>query len=154
MEAGLAAAAHPAARQTFDQDVGRHVDVDGHADGAATFGEPRFERVGLRHVAWEAVEQHASHRVGCVEAVDDHVDHQLIRHQIATIHEFLRSASEVRALLPMLAQQVAAGDHRHAQSRAQEARLCAFPRAGRPEQQDHLVVPLQPHRCSPPCEGT
>ena len=82
--------------------------------------------------------------------MDDHVDHQLIGHQIAAIHEFLRRAAEVGAPLAMLAQQVAAGDHRHAQSRGQEPRLSTFPRARRPEQQDHLFVPLQPHRCSPP----
>ena len=82
--------------------------------------------------------------------MNDHVDDQLIGHQVAAIHEFLRGATKVGATLAMLTQQVATGDHGYAERRGQKARLRALSRAGRTEQQDHVVVPLQPHRCSSP----
>jgi hypothetical protein len=52
--------------------------------------------------------------VRSAHALDDHRDHQVVGHEGATLHVGARLLAKLAALLPVRAQQVAAGDVRHA----------------------------------------
>src|ERR1051326_3685663 len=143
----LAALAQPPTGQAFHEDLCRHLDVDGAPNPAAALTQSTFERFRLGDGTREAVEQRPTAGIRLFEAVDDHVYHERIWHEVAAIHVRPGGAAEVRTLVPMLAQQVAAGDVRNAEDFGQEACLGALAGAGSAEQQYHFLVTMQPHCC-------
>src|SRR3546814_2035492 len=72
-------------------------------------------RSGLGQVARVAVEDEAAFRVVAREAVLEHAQQDLVGHQVATCHDFLRLPAQRAAGLYLGAQQVAGGDVRHLQ---------------------------------------
>ena len=92
--AGLDAHA-PAGDAAHELLVG-HVDQQHRGDAAAEPVERLAERVGLRARAREAVEDEAVARVVGADAVDDQVDHELVGHELAGVHEALRLQARAR----------------------------------------------------------
>ena len=84
-----------------------HVEQQHRGDAAAELVERLAERVGLRARAREAVEDEAVARVVGADAVDDQVDHELVRHELAGVHEALRLQPQLGAVLDGRAQDVA-----------------------------------------------
>ena len=81
-----AAAAGATPGDALDQQVEIHVDEDRGLQGAAQLVEHGVEGLGLGDVAWEAVENEALFGVGLGHALLDHVEHDLVRNQLAGIH--------------------------------------------------------------------
>jgi hypothetical protein len=79
----------------------------------------------------------------------DHVDHEVIRNEVAAIHIGLRGSAELGPVLAMFAQQIPTRHVRHAENVSQDACLRAFAGARRAKQQNDLIVPTQRHRCKP-----
>src|SRR6266545_5317686 len=104
VKARLALAADPAARQALDQHPRWHLDIDRSAHPSTAFRQSLLERFRLRHRSREAVEQRAPQRIGAIQSVRDHVDHEVVGYQLAVIHERLRRLAEVGPALAMLAQ--------------------------------------------------
>ena len=127
--------AHQAAGDALDQLLLVHVEHQQPVDLAAVPLQLGIERLGLRDVAREAVEQEAALRVGLRDAVDQHLDHQRVGHELAGLHEVLRAPAELRAVAQVRAQHVAGGDVRQPELGGEPWCLRPLPRAGRAEDQ-------------------
>jgi hypothetical protein len=85
----------------------------------------------LRHRAREPVEQYA---LALAQFALDHVDDQVVGHEVATLHVFLRGLTQRRSRL--FAQQVAGRDLPIAKAALQNLRLGSLARARSAEQHD------------------
>jgi hypothetical protein len=99
------------------------------------------QRVGLPDRAGEAVEQEAVVALA-LDLGHDHLDHQLVRNEVAVAHVLLGLLAQVAAVLAVLAQHVARGDVGEVEVLAQPRGLGALAGAGRAEQEE---VELRAH---------
>jgi hypothetical protein len=129
----VAVRALAAAGQPLHHDVvgRRHVQRGGQP--AAELVELVLERLGLRVVAREPVEQEAVVAL-LLDLVQDHRDHQLVRHELALVHVRGRLAAEFGLLLHVVAQQIAGRDVGEVEVLAQAGGLGAFTGPRRPEE--------------------
>src|SRR3546814_1700004 len=79
-----------AAGDALDQQVHRDLQLHRVVHRLADPAQQRVERVGLGQVARVAVEDEAAFRVVAREAVLEHAQQDLVGHQVATCHDFLR----------------------------------------------------------------
>jgi hypothetical protein len=121
----VAVRALAAAGQALDDDVVRRRHVQRRGEPPAHALELLVQRVGLRVVAREAVEQEAVVAL-LLDLVEDHLDHQRIGHELAGVHVRRRLLAELGLLLDMVAQQVAGRDVRKVEVLAQSRRLRAL----------------------------
>src|SRR5207248_7369936 len=89
--------------------------------------------------AGEPVEQEPLAGVRFGESLLDHADGDLVGHEVARVHVFLRLLAEVRPLADVLPEDVAGGDLRDTEVRGDELSLCPLPRTWGSHQD-------QPHR--------
>ncbi|CAO5231769.1 hypothetical protein FAGKG844_160039 [Frankia sp. AgKG'84/4] len=92
------------------------------------------EHLGLRHVAREAVEQEALHRVVLSEAVTDHADGDLIRDEVASVHEGLGLDAQFGSLSHVRSENVPGGDLGDGPRLGYERGLSTFSGTGRSHQ--------------------
>src|SRR5215208_5347523 len=123
-----AQSAHDLLLRDLDQDGGGHLSVQLLHLGV--------ERLGLRHGAWEAVEDEAVGGLLPLEAVRNHPDDHLVGHQVAAIHVLLGLLADLGPLLDRGAQDVAGGVVRQAEVLLQALPLSPLPAAGRAEQDE------------------
>ena len=94
--------------------------------------------------AREAVEEDALLGVGAVEAVEQHADGELVRHQRALVDEGFRLHAELRLVANVLAEEIAGGHVGDARLLRDQRRLCAFACARRSEQYENQGSVLTP----------
>ena len=80
--------------------------------------------IGLLHVARKSVEEHTA--VALCYGVVDHLDHDVIAHQLSGIHDALDAFAQLRLVGNLLAQQVARRDVRQTVFLHDEVALGAF----------------------------
>ncbi|GAA4671176.1 hypothetical protein GCM10023347_26270 [Streptomyces chumphonensis] len=129
-------AAHAAAGDAPDHLVLGDLQVQHGVQRQADVGEDAVERLGLREVAREAVEQEAVRGVRLLHAVLGHADGDLVRHQLALAHEVLRAAAQLRALADVGTEEVTGGDVRNAEILGEQRGLRALARTRRPDEED------------------
>src|SRR5262249_10549330 len=95
-----------------------------------------LQRLGLRHVAREAVEQEPRPGVVLSQPAGDHGDGDLVGYQIATVHEGLGLAAELRTSAHVVAEDVTCRNFRNHQVGGNELGLCTLARTGWPYQDD------------------
>ena len=135
VECALTADAHTPPRESLHQHVGRHVEEDGGAHPAAALGELDVECESLGQRTRKTVQQDASACVGPGEALDDHLNDQLVRHKLALIHVGTGGQPEWCTATPMLAKQIAGCNVRDAQRLADVTGLGTLAGAGWADQQ-------------------
>src|SRR3954447_14523223 len=140
----VAVRALAAAGQPLDDDLVGRRDVQRRGQPPAELVELLLERLRLRVVAREAVEQEAVVALG-LDLAEDHRDHQLVGHELALVHVRRRLAAELGLLRDVLAQQVAGRDVREVEVLAQPRRLRAFT-GPRRTQQDQVELRHKPRR--------
>src|SRR5205823_3886150 len=96
--------------------------------------ERAIQRVCLRDGPREAVEDEAIPAVRLFEPLADDADHELVRHELACVHEGLGLLAELGAVTHRLAQDVPGGDLRYAEVRVELLGLRALPGTRRPQQ--------------------
>src|SRR3954453_12362979 len=133
---GVAVRAHAPARETADDVLLGHVDQQRRGQPAVDLAQRVVERLGLLVRPREAVEQEAVGGVGLAQAVEDHGDDDLVRHELAAVHVRLRLLAEVRLVLDGLAEHVARRDVREREVLLQTIGLRALPGPGRPQQDE------------------
>src|SRR6266851_4294016 len=106
------------------------------------FGQHRVERLRLRHIARKAVENEPVPAIRLDDAAVDHLDDDIVGDELAGIHDGLDAPSELGVGIGGGAQHVAGGELDDAVGLLDPLRLCALPRAWRPEQDD--VHPRRP----------
>ncbi len=82
----LAHGTHPAAGESFDEYWLRNIQIQRCAHGRRAARQTQVERFGLGSGAWEPVQEHTSDGVSAIEALNDHLNHQLVRHEVAAFH--------------------------------------------------------------------
>ncbi len=102
----------------------------------SSLSKAAVERVGLRAVAREAVEDEAVAAVLGADAVDDQVDDELVGHQLAAVHVALRGDAQLGAVLHRGAQDVAGCHVGQAKVVLQAGGLRAFAGTRRPEEDE------------------
>src|SRR3954449_5998774 len=105
------------------------------------------ERLRLRDVAGEAVEQEALAGVVLLEPGDDHPDRDLVGHEIAGVHELLGLLAELRALADVRAEDVTGRDLRDPEVGGDELGLRPLSRSGGPDED-------QTHHCAATSGGS
>src|SRR6185503_16321676 len=116
------APARQALHENLEVDVHQHDVVELELERA----EQHVEAVGLARVARESVEDEAALRVGRCDTTLDHAEHDLVRDELAGVHDFLGSQAERRLVGDGLAQQVARRDLREPVVFLNALRLRAF----------------------------
>ena len=129
-------AADPAAGHAADDLVRGHVDVDREVDLLLAVGERVVERLRLRPVAREAVEDRARGGVGLVEPAEQHADRDVVGDQLTALHEPARLETDRRAVPDGGPEQVAGGHVRDPELLGQQRRLRPLAGARRPEQHE------------------
>ena len=105
------------------------------------------ERAGLRHRAWEPVEDVATtHCVGLAETLANYTHHDLVADQTALVHHLLGHQAQLGSFTNGGTQHVARADVRHDEMARQPHALCALASALAPEQdqpgaRDHFRKP-------------
>ena len=122
--------ADPAVRHPLDEVLGRDVDEDRPIDPATGLGEGGIERLGLDLRPREAVEDRAVLRVRLLQAIEEHADDRLVRHELAAAHEAVGLAPEGGAFRDRGPEQVTGSQHRHAEMARQDRRLGSLARSG------------------------
>ena len=122
--------------EPLDDDVGLHGDEKRRVERAVHGCELGVERHGLGGVAGEAVEDEALLGIIVLEALLDEIDDELVRDELAGVHEGLRLLAELRLSLHSRAEEVAGGDVREAILLDELLRLSALACAGSAEQND------------------
>ena len=87
-----------------------------------------LERLGLRHVPREPVEQEAGLGVVVSEPVGDHRDGDLVRDKVATLHVGLGPAAERGSMAHVVPENVTCRDLRDGQVRREGLGLCPLAR--------------------------
>ncbi len=131
------------AGETTDEILGRNLDVDCAVHPHPPLGERRVERFGLPPVARKPVEDRAGCRVAPVQPVQQHLDGDLIGHELAALHVGRRFAADLRTLPGGRAKDVAGRDVGHTQPLGEDGRLGALARARRTEN-DHDHQRMKP----------
>jgi predicted acetyltransferase len=119
---GVVRAAAPG-QQAAHQFVARHVEVHRHLHGHAQGLRGGEGRLGLLHRAREPVEHVSAGLCRGDHRLAHHVHHHGVRHQVAALEVGPDRLAERRAILDVLAQQVAAGQVRDAEPAGQASRL-------------------------------
>lgn len=135
--------ANPARRQSINQQLVAHLDVQHRADFLFLFRQRGFERVGLRDRARKAIERHAFGAIGACDAFHHHLDGHIVRHQLTLVHKRLGEHAEWRLFGNVLAEEIAARNVREPELLPQEIGLRAFARPRRSEQ--NQVLGNHPH---------
>ncbi len=104
--------------------------------GLPTSPSMRIERLGLRDVAREAVEDETVGGVGLAEPLADHAEHDAVVDQLAGLHGVLRRDAERRAARDRRTQQIAGRNLRDAETLHETLGLRAFAGARRAKQND------------------
>ena len=120
---------HPAAADALRQHRVGHLERDHDAHALARRREHRVEAPRLLDGAREAVEQEAARAVRLHDAVLDHADHEVVRHEPARLHHLLGCLPDLGARGDGRAQHVARAQLRHAERADDERRLRALARA-------------------------
>ncbi len=128
--------ADPAAAEASHQLLFGNLDIRGRVDAAALVGERLIQDFRLDRVPREAVQEDAARRVRLGQPLEEHVDRDLVRHQLAAIHVPLGNHAEGRLVADCRPEQVARGDVGEAKPLGQDRRLSALARARRSEQDD------------------
>jgi hypothetical protein len=92
-------------------------------------------------VRGKAVEDHALRRVGRVEPVADHADHDVVGNQPAGLHHRIGLLADLGARGDRRAQHVAGGELHQPARLGENARLGAFSGPGGPSRMMFMVVP-------------
>src|SRR3954454_17162121 len=129
----VAVRALPAAGEPFDDHLVRRVDGQRRGQLAAELLQLLPQRVRLRDVAREAVQQEAVVAL-VLDLVEDHLDHELVGNELAVVHVRLGLAAQVRLLPHVLPQEVARGDVGQIEVLTQACRLRALTGPGRTEE--------------------
>src|SRR5207248_3781407 len=101
------------------------------------------QRLGLRHVPREAVEQEALLRVVLGQPVPDHRDRDLVGNQVAAAHVVPRLAPERRPAAHVVAEDVTCRNLRDRQVRRYELGLRPLARTGWPDEDDAHGLPKE-----------
>jgi hypothetical protein len=131
-------AAHPATGQALDQVLDRDLDGDRPIDLAAALGEGLVEDDRLGTIAREAVEDHAGRRIGLVEPLEEHLDRDVVRHELAALHVAPGRQADRRAVTDRGPEEISGGHVRHAEVRRQDRRLGPLAGARSTQQDDDL----------------
>ena len=137
VECAVTSNAHASPRESLHQHVRRDVEEECDSNPAATLGKLDIECASLGQRTWKAVQQHAAGGVGPGEALDHHLNDQLVRHELALIHVGVGGKPEWCAAMPVLAKQIAGCDVGDAERLADVASLGTLAGAGRADQQRH-----------------
>ena len=81
------------------------------------------QRLGLGDGARESVQHESARTIGLGEALSNQGHHQIVRHQLAGVHDVLRLAPKLGALPHGSAQHVAGGDLGNTEAAGEKARL-------------------------------
>ena len=126
------------------------VDLDerGKIDRFASLGQGVVERLRLRAVAREAIEDGADLGVRLVETTEQHPDRDVVRHELPALHEAPRLEADRRTVTDGGPEQVARRDDRDPEALGEHGGLGPLPRTRR-SQQDHDL-----HRRTSPADLT
>ena len=127
--AGAAVGAGEAADDALDQRLLVDLDGDHAVEHEAALGQHLVQCRRLRHRAREAVQDEAAGAVRPVDPLGDERHHQVVRHQLAGLHDRPGPRAERGALLHRRPQHVAGGKLDDAEALDQPLRLCALARA-------------------------
>src|SRR3954452_21136067 len=122
-------------------------ELQDHVEGRPPVEQHVVERLCLRHVAREAVEQEALAGVVLLESCDDHSDRDLVRNEVAGVHELLRLLAELGALADIGAEDVTRRDLRDPEVCGDELGLRPLSRSGGPDED-------QTHHCAATSGGS
>ena len=103
-----------ALERALHPDLVRDVEEEDRVEPAADAAEHRVERLRLREVAREAVEDEALARIVAPEALLDHRDRQFVGDELARGHDLADAAAELGAGLLLCPEHVARRDVRNA----------------------------------------
>jgi hypothetical protein len=121
-----AAAARDAARELHVVHFHQH----DRGERLPDFRQHRVERVGLREVARETVEDVPGGGIRLREAFADHAEHDAVVDELAGLHRILRRDAQRRAAFHRGTQQIAGGDLRDAETLDETLGLSALPGTG------------------------
>ena len=130
--AGAALGAAESPGDPLDQDGVVHAQFDHGVDAGAARLQHGVQRLRLGHGAGEAVQDEAIGAVGLLDALADHGDEHLVRHQSSLSHDLLGAEADLAARRHLGAQHVPGGDLSDAVASLQPLRLGAFPAPGGP----------------------
>jgi hypothetical protein len=130
-----APSAGPPSGQPVDEDRVRDVEVE--HDDARLAPESPVERLRLPERPREPVEQVALGAVGSRDAIEQHLEHDLVGDEASLAHEALGALAERRAAREVLAEEVSGRDVRQPEARRQARGLRPLPGARRTEQHVH-----------------
>ena len=147
-----AAVAGPPAGQAPDHLVVVDHQLEHEVEADTEIGQQLVQRLGLRHGARKAVEQKPVGRVGLGQPVPDHVDRDLVRHELPAVHVPLGLDAQRGTGRDVGAEDVPGRDLGYGQVRGDELGLCALPRTGwAHEDQSHRVTTLRTWRHERAC---
>ncbi len=129
-------AAHPAARDTADHLVLGDLQVQHAVQRDAPLGEDLVQCESLGHVPREAVQQEPAGGVRLGQPVLRHGDGDLVRYELAGVHDALRGKAQLGALTDVGAEQVTGGHVRDGQGLGQQCGLSTLPGPGRSDEDD------------------
>src|SRR3954451_5957097 len=118
--------AGPSPGKAVEQHLIGGLHVNRLVDYLVSHAESLVQSRGLRSCPGEAVEQHTVLYIGLGDALYDHLDHELIRHQLALDHIFLGDPAELGSPLAVVPQEVAARYMHELQLFVEELGLGAF----------------------------
>src|SRR4051812_13692349 len=116
------------------------VDLDERreVDGFASFCQGVVERLRLRAVAGETIEDRAVGRVGLIESTEQHPDRDVVRDELTTLHEPARLEADRRAVTDGSPEQVAGRDVRDPELLGEEGGLGPLPRPRCAQEDEHV----------------
>jgi hypothetical protein len=106
VKGALAPFTDTATRQAAHQHILGHIQEERSLDASIAGSKFTVQGFGLHHRAGEAIEQHAVCRVGMLQAIQDHLDDKVVRHQRATIHVGAGGPAQCRPVSSVLTEQV------------------------------------------------
>ena len=96
----------------------------------AELGEHHVQRGRLGLGPREAVQDEARMAVVLAQALSDDVDHDLVWHQVAPVHDLLRALAQLRPTCSLGAKDVAGGYLGNSEARAKEVGLGTLAASG------------------------
>src|SRR3954468_19076618 len=142
-----AAAAGTSSGQPPDDLVVVDHELQDDVERRTTIEQQVVERLRLRDVPWEAVEQETLAGVVLLEPGDDHPDRDLVGHEVAGVHDLLGLLAELRALADVRAEDVTGRDLRDPEVGGDELGLRPLSRSGGPDED-------QTHHCAATSGGS
>ena len=119
---------HASSRDSPEQQIVCHHQINGGIDPFLSFREQLIQFFGLRHRAWEAVEEIAIGAVRRRKPFPDNADHDFVGYQLARLHHRRGSQSDFRPSRHRLAEHVARGKLHDTKIPHELLRLCSFTR--------------------------